>query len=120
MIRKVHPNSVWCCYRRMSIPKDAVERQRREQKTAIVMTIVFAIIQLSVILSYEWGAPSPRFRPDAGIIILFGILVAAIVYIAARYRSEIPFRTRQCTPCGRGIPLDAVFCPYCGIRLPSL
>src|SRR2546426_1050852 len=59
--------------------------QRREQKASMVMTIVFFIIGLSVILSYQWGSPTPEFRPDAPNIILFGILVAAIIYIATRY-----------------------------------
>src|SRR6266550_772610 len=59
--------------------------QRREQKASMVMTIVFFIIGLSVILSYNWGAPTPEFRSDAPNIILFGILVAAIIYIATRY-----------------------------------
>src|SRR5438874_8913757 len=59
--------------------------QRREQKASMVMTIVFFIIGLSVILSYQWGAQEPSFRPDAPNIILFGILVAAIIYIATRY-----------------------------------
>lgn len=57
--------------------------QRREQKASMVMTIVFFIIGLSVILSYDWG--EAKFRPDAPNIILFGILVAAIIYIATRY-----------------------------------
>src|SRR5256712_8097367 len=51
----------------------------------MVMTIVFFIIGLSVILSYQWGSATPEFRPDAPNIILFGILVAAIIYIATRY-----------------------------------
>src|SRR5205823_4502292 len=59
--------------------------QRREQKASMVMTIVFFIIGLSVILSYNWGAQTPEFRTDAPNIILFGILVAAIIYIATRY-----------------------------------
>ncbi len=59
--------------------------QRREQKASMVMTIVFFIIGLSVILSYQWGSATPEFRPDAPNIILFGILVAAIIYIATRY-----------------------------------
>nr|AKQ01952.1 ATP-dependent protease Lon [uncultured euryarchaeote Rifle_16ft_4_minimus_309] len=59
--------------------------QRREQKASMVMTIVFFIIGLSVILSYNWGVDPPGFRPDAPNIILFGILVAAIIYIATRY-----------------------------------
>src|SRR3989449_418457 len=44
--------------------------QRREQKASMVMTIVFFIIGLSVILSYQWGSPTPEFRPDAPNIIL--------------------------------------------------
>src|SRR6266581_235519 len=59
--------------------------QRREQKASMVMTIVFFIIGLSVIMSYNWGGPSPGFNPEAPQIILFGILVAAIIYIASRY-----------------------------------
>src|SRR3989304_8170851 len=57
--------------------------QRREQKASMIMTIVFFIIGLSVIMSYDW--PNGRFRPDAATTILFGILVAAIIYIATRY-----------------------------------
>src|SRR6266446_1016947 len=59
--------------------------QRREQKASMVMTIVFFIIGLSVILSYKLGDTTPGFRDDAPNIILFGILVAAIIYIATRY-----------------------------------
>lgn len=57
--------------------------QRREQKASMIMTIVFFIIGLSVIMSYDW--PNGRFRSDAATTILFGILVAAIIYIATRY-----------------------------------
>src|SRR5207247_1615882 len=49
----------------------------RERKASVVMTIVFFIIGLSVILSYNWGSPTPEFRTDAPNIILFGIVVAA-------------------------------------------
>src|SRR3990172_5185878 len=59
--------------------------QRREQKASMMMTIVFFIIGLSVIMAYNWGVDPPGFRPDAPNIILFGILVAAIIYIASRY-----------------------------------
>ncbi len=59
--------------------------QRREQKASMVMTIVFFIIGLSVILAYNWGSNPPSFKPDASTTILFGILVAAIIYIAFRY-----------------------------------
>jgi len=57
--------------------------QRREQKASMVMTIVFFIIGLSVIMSYNWQEGG--FLPSAPTTILFGILVAAIIYIATRY-----------------------------------
>ena len=58
--------------------------QRREQKASMMMTIIFFIIGLSVILSYNWqqDPTQPPFQPTT---ILFGILVAAIIYIATRY-----------------------------------
>src|SRR6267142_1291535 len=101
--------------RMMSIgtsPQSAMAK--REQKASMVMTIVFFIIGLSVVLSYNWGATSPGFRPDAPDIIFFGVLVAAFIYIAARYGGQARFRRRNCTACGRGIPFDALLCPYCG------
>src|SRR5439155_18869215 len=52
---------------------------------SIVLTIVFVISGLSLILSYQWDSPTPQFRPAAPNIILFGILLAAIIYIATRY-----------------------------------
>ena len=58
--------------------------QRREQKASMVMTIVFFIIGLSVLLSWDWET-NRGFRSDAAMTILFGILVAAIIYIATRY-----------------------------------
>ena len=82
------------------------------------MTVVFFIIGLSVILSYEWGAPTPQFRPDAPNIILFGILVAAILYLAARYGGQTRLHRRLCTSCGRAIPSDSLYCPYCGVQFP--
>jgi Lon-like ATP-dependent protease len=57
--------------------------QRREQKASMIMTIVFFIVGLSVIMSYNWG--EGRFNDNAATTILFGILVAAIIYIATRY-----------------------------------
>jgi Lon-like ATP-dependent protease len=58
--------------------------QRREQKASMMMTIIFFIIGLSVILSYNWQQ-DPTEPPFSPTVILFGILVAAIIYIATRY-----------------------------------
>ncbi len=99
-----------------------LSREEQERKAGVVMTIVFFIIGLSVVLSYDWRAPTPQFRPDAGPVILFGILVAAIIYIATRYTisasGPFGFGLRFCPECGRQIRFDAPVCPYCNHRLP--
>src|SRR3989454_6449625 len=55
--------------------------QRREQKASMMMTILFFIVGLSVLLSITWGPP-PQFNP---MVLLFGILVAGIIWMATRY-----------------------------------
>jgi hypothetical protein len=86
------------------------------------MTIIFFIIGLSVILSYEWGAAIPQFRPDALFIIAPSILIAAVYLVVyffiTRYDRGAPYQIRLCTSCGRGIPFDSLFCPYCGFQFP--
>ena len=56
--------------------------QRREQKASMMMTIIFFIVGLSVLLSITWTPTGPQFNP---MVLLFGILVAAIIYMATRY-----------------------------------
>ena len=105
-----------------SVTPEERSQKERERKAATVMMVVFFIIGLSVVLSYDWRSPTPAFRPDAGTVILFGILVAAIIYIAARYAGQDDwqsrFRLRFCPNCGRQIRFDAIVCPYCNHRLP--
>lgn len=91
-------------------------RKREEQKASTMMTIIIFIIGLSVILSYNWSNLPNRNLFDSTTI-FFGILVAAIIFIAAR-ASRRDFGLRFCPACGRQIPFDAQLCPYCGHRLP--
>jgi len=56
--------------------------QRREQKASMMLTILFFIIGLSVLLSIRWAPPPVEFNP---MVLLFGILVAGIIYMATRY-----------------------------------
>jgi len=56
--------------------------QRREQKASMMMTILFLIVGLSVILSIDWRSSPPQFQP---MVLLFGILVAGIIWMATRY-----------------------------------
>lgn len=85
----------------------------------MVMTIVSFIVGLSVILSFDWTTGG--FRPDAGITILSGVVVAAIIFIAAHSATvrarAAPGGFGTCPACGRGIPSDSLLCPYCGRRL---
>ncbi len=56
--------------------------QRREQKASMMMTILFFIVGLSVLLSIDWRVSPPQFQP---MVLLFGILVAGIIWMATRY-----------------------------------
>jgi rRNA maturation endonuclease Nob1 len=100
---------------RTSGPLSEAERRR---KKAMMNTIIFFIIGLSVILAYDWkGTQGETFNATT---ILFGILVASIIYIATRASldgsSAFGYRLRFCPECGRQIPFDANLCPYCGHR----
>src|SRR5690348_7136983 len=92
-------------------------RKDQDVRGAAVMTVIFFIIGLSVVLSYDWSSPNPQFRQDAGFTILFGILVAAIIFISARFAAgrdgPLGFRLRFCPECGRQIRFDVNVCPYC-------
>ena len=56
--------------------------QRREQKASMMMTILFFIVGLSVLLSIDWTRNPPGFN---SMVLLFGILVAGIIWMATRY-----------------------------------
>lgn len=84
----------------------------------MITVIVFFIVGFSVILSYDWT--NGGFVPDAPATILFGVLVAAILFIAAMYTRRGPvymFPSRGCPSCRRNVPADSNLCPYCGFRL---
>jgi hypothetical protein len=96
-------------------------REMQKQKRSMILTVVGFIINLSVILSYQWWLNPPRFRPDAPIIIMLGILSSAIIYVAGMASSGHMgplFKPRFCPACNRQIPFDAALCPYCAHRFP--
>ena len=88
-------------------------------RTQFLTTIASFIVGLSVILSFDWT--SGGFRSDAGTTILFGILVAAIIFIASRWGKGMSTRAvasfRACPASNRAIPGDSLLGPYCGQRL---
>lgn len=85
-----------------------------KQKETLAFIMSFLIISLSVILSFE--------RTETGaitinaMVLIWGFFIAIAVYFALTFRRYwgifLP-RTRFCVSCGRGIPFDAVICPYC-------
>jgi predicted nucleic acid-binding Zn ribbon protein len=104
-----------------STTSPSAAREMQKQKRSMILTLAFFIIDLSVLLSYQWWLNPPRFRPDAPIIIMLGILSGAIIYIAGMASSGHMgplFKPRFCPACERQIPFDAALCPYCGYRFP--
>jgi predicted nucleic acid-binding Zn ribbon protein len=106
-------------------PRQTVMNARRpagrsaNARAQMVTTIAFFIVGLSIVLSFNWT--NGGFRPDAATTILFGILVAAFIFVGARYASAnsaaFAASPRLCPACGRAIPADVVLCPDCGQRL---
>jgi len=61
--------------------------QRREQKASMVMVLLIFFVGLIVLLSIKWNTTPPTFDP---MILLFGILVAGIIWMARRYTGHRP------------------------------
>ena len=72
-------------------------------------TLVFFIVGLSVILSFDWSTGS--FSPNAPFTIAIAVLIAVALYVLISYVAR---NIRRCVACGRSVPMDAVVCPYCG------
>ena len=61
--------------------------QRREQKASMVMVLLIFFVGLIVLLSIDFSKNPPQFQP---MVLLFGILVAGIIYMARRYTGHRP------------------------------
>ncbi|MEM2146790.1 MAG: zinc-ribbon domain-containing protein [Candidatus Jordarchaeaceae archaeon] len=59
------------------------------------------------------------------IVVLISGIIGLIVYLVVRKEKVIPPPPpppqvmRVCTNCGRGVPPDVKFCPYCGKPIPE-
>ena len=97
--------------------------ERREQKASMVMVLLIFFIGLIVLLSLDFTTNPPRFNP---LVLLFGILVAGIIWMAFRATKRgmvsvgWPFPVRFCPVCGRSIPWNAEVCPFCGHQFPPM
>jgi len=56
--------------------------QRKEQKSSMIMTVVFFIVALSFLFSLDFRTNPPGFQP---MVLFFGFIVAAIIYFMSRY-----------------------------------
>ena len=91
--------------------------ERHEFRIPGLLTIVLAIFGVSLILAFQWAAPTPQFRADAPAIIALGIILAtlsATLFVAVRLVRRGALQIRSCPAWGRRIPFDALLCPYCG------
>src|SRR3989337_2063757 len=61
--------------------------QRREQKASMVMVLLIFFVGLIVLLSIDFSKKPPPVQP---MVLLFGILVAGIIYMARRYTGHRP------------------------------
>ncbi len=61
--------------------------QRKEQKASMVMVLLIFFVGLVVLLSINFTTTPPTLNP---MVLLFGILVAGIIYMARRYTGHRP------------------------------
>ncbi len=96
-----------------------MEGEDRKSKDAMVAILLVFFIVLVVLLSIDWTART--FNP---MVLLFGILVAGIIWMARRYTwgagPERWPRLRFCPGYGRTIPWRTDECPHCGHAFPPM
>jgi len=56
--------------------------QRKEQRASMIMTIMFFIVALSILFSFDWSSSPPKFNP---MIMFIGFIVAVVIYAMTRY-----------------------------------
>jgi Lon-like ATP-dependent protease len=56
--------------------------QRKEQRASMIMTIMFFIVALSILFSFDWSYSPPKFNP---MIMFFGFILAVVIYAMTKY-----------------------------------
>jgi preprotein translocase subunit Sec61beta len=84
------------------------------QKEILAFILSSLIIGLSLLFSfYRTATGEISINP---MIVVWGFIIAIVVFFALTFRRHggifLP-KTRFCVSCGRGIPFDAVICPFC-------
>ncbi len=88
-------------------------RGTMKKEWAVGISSIFIIF--SFVLSIERGG-SLGFSINM-LVLLIGLLVAALLYLILTSSNVIDrffIPTCRCMNCGRPMPIDAQFCPYCG------
>lgn len=78
----------------------------------MVHVLLIFFVGLIVLLSVNWS--ERRIDP---LVLLLGILVAAIIWVSSRLSEQA---RRTCVACGRDVvaPPGSSFCHFCGAPLP--
>ena len=84
-------------------------------KNPVPMIISWMVFGVGLFLSLESDAGG-GIRLNI-MVVFMGALLAVLVYIAFTFRGfpqSFQIQMIPCTNCGKGMPMDAKFCPYCG------
>ncbi len=90
-------------------------RKNDAGKKAMALFLALVIMGIVLILSVQRNPNTGNITLDP-MILLLGILVATVLYLALTFKGfpgMYPLMVRFCVKCGRGIPFDAVICPFC-------
>jgi predicted amidophosphoribosyltransferase len=89
-------------------------KKKKENRQSAAIILGFLIIIFFLLLSFQRN-------PDTGEVIInmtilsLGIILAVVIFVVITFSGfqDKIFKLRFCVSCGRGIPFDAVICPYC-------
>jgi hypothetical protein len=95
------------------IPQGASISVMNQYKGAMLRTLAFLIIAISILFAIDWSRSPPTFNP---MVMFLGIILAMMVFVA--FPAARILRMRTCPACGRRAPADARLCPYCGNLFP--
>lgn len=82
-----------------------------EQRARLISTVVVLAIGLPILLSFDWNAPNPSFRPDAWLYWLAAAVLGPAAFLGLNRAMVLSPPCPKCTqPVLRGSPK----CPSCG------
>ncbi len=86
---------------------------RKRQRTLMAFLISFVLIIMSILLSFGRDGETGVVTIDP-ITIILGIFVASLIFLALIPKNRDIIPTIPCHMCKMPIPIDGIYCPYCG------